>query len=286
MDWARDLPTWPGAETSRQVRAAPHIWHVQETGAGATLLLLHGAGASTHTWRDLIPALAAQHHVVALDLPGQGFTRAGNSARLGLEPMAEDLAALARAEGWAPAAIIGHSAGGAVGLRLAEHLGTSKVIGINAALAPFSGLAGVMFPLMAKLLALNPFTALAFSAGGSALTRAERLIGSTGSTLGPEGLALYARLIADRTHVDGTLKMMAHWDVRPLLNRLAAYPGQAVFLCGAKDAAVPPAVARAAAARMAQAHVEVLPGLGHLAHEEAPAEVGAWILTQLSAEAP
>jgi hypothetical protein len=31
-------------------RLAPHRWHVQVTGTGADVLLLHGAGASAHTW--------------------------------------------------------------------------------------------------------------------------------------------------------------------------------------------------------------------------------------------
>jgi magnesium chelatase accessory protein len=40
------------------------------------------------------------------------------------------------------------------------------------------------------------------------------LIGATGTTLDAEALALYARLIARRSHVDGTLAMMAQWSLR------------------------------------------------------------------------
>jgi magnesium chelatase accessory protein len=39
-----------------------------------TVLLLHGTGASTHSWRALAPLLARRCTVVALDLPGHGFT--------------------------------------------------------------------------------------------------------------------------------------------------------------------------------------------------------------------
>ena len=42
--------------------------------------------------------------------------------RLGLDAMAEDLAALLADQGWQPQAIIGHSAGAALALRLAETL--------------------------------------------------------------------------------------------------------------------------------------------------------------------
>jgi len=39
-----------------------------------TVLLLHGFGASSHMFRDLIPKLATKYHVVAPDLPGFGLT--------------------------------------------------------------------------------------------------------------------------------------------------------------------------------------------------------------------
>ena len=39
-----------------------------------TILLLHGFPTSSHMFRNLIPALAEEYHVVAPDLPGFGFT--------------------------------------------------------------------------------------------------------------------------------------------------------------------------------------------------------------------
>ena len=48
----------------------PHRWHVQVLGEGPTVLLLHGAGGATHSWRGLAPLLATDHRVVMLDLPG------------------------------------------------------------------------------------------------------------------------------------------------------------------------------------------------------------------------
>jgi pimeloyl-ACP methyl ester carboxylesterase len=41
-----------------------------------TLLLLHGFPSSSHMFRNLIPALADQYHVVAPDYPGFGFSSA------------------------------------------------------------------------------------------------------------------------------------------------------------------------------------------------------------------
>src|SRR5262249_14486738 len=48
----------------------------REAGAvtSPALLLLHGFPTSSHMFRDLIPALADDYHVVAPDLPGFGFS--------------------------------------------------------------------------------------------------------------------------------------------------------------------------------------------------------------------
>ncbi len=173
MDWERDLPGWSLPETSTRIVNGPHRWHVQITGTGPDLLLLPGAGASTHTWRSLIPELAKTHRVIAPDLPGQGFTQSPNSARSSLNETVEDITALAEAEDWNPVAIIGHSAGAAIALRLSQTLGPRKIIGINPALDNFPGVAGWLFPLLARMLAANPFTANFFAFGPRPHARAD-----------------------------------------------------------------------------------------------------------------
>ncbi|MDW4499431.1 alpha/beta fold hydrolase [Sulfitobacter sp. D35] len=278
MDWARDLPSWPLNHLSREVDCRPHRWHVQETGEGPTLLLLHGAGATTHSWRDLIPPLAETFHVIAIDLPGHGFTRLGTKSRSGLPTTVDDILALLKAEAWQPAALIGHSAGAAVALSLAERLGRGggdapPVVAINAALGRFEGVASWLFPFLARALALNPLTALAFSAGAPQPARARRLIEGTGSRLTDEGIMYYARLIADRAHVDGTLQMMSQWNVDALSDSLPGLSAPCLFITGQNDSAVSPEISSRAAARMAQAKLLPLDGLGHLAHEEDPARV-------------
>jgi pimeloyl-ACP methyl ester carboxylesterase len=55
----------------------------REAGAidAPTVLLLHGFPASSHMYRNLIPALADRYHVVAPDLPGFGFSGAPDRAQ-------------------------------------------------------------------------------------------------------------------------------------------------------------------------------------------------------------
>ena len=94
--------------------------HVVVAGEGPDVVLIHGAGGATHSWRHLIPLLTDQFRVVAIDLPGQGFTKLGAQRRCGLDQMSEDIVTLCTAENFQPSAIIGHSTGAAIALRMAE----------------------------------------------------------------------------------------------------------------------------------------------------------------------
>lgn len=275
MRWPEDSAGWPHTEHSRIVPNAPHRWHVQEMGQGPTVILIHGAGGATHSWQHLMPLLARDFHVVALDLPGHGFTRSGARRRSGLTTMAEDMALLIAAQGWSPAAFVGHSAGGAIALELGLRLGAAdlRIVTLNGALSNFDGVAGWLFPRLAKLLAMTPFTADVFAAAASSTGNVTRLIEGTGSQLPPGDIALYRRLVADRAHVDGTLAMMSQWSLAGLTPRLGEVPCPVLMLTGAKDRAVPPDVSESAAAKMPRAHAETMEGLGHLMHEEAPEAV-------------
>ena len=273
MDWRRDAPTWPLSENSQFIDVRPHHWHVQRLGSGPVAVLLHGAGGATQSFRHLAPLLAQDFDVLMMDFPGQGFTRLGTRQRSGLPETSADIAALLSAFGVAPDLIVAHSAGAAVALTLAADRPGTPVVGINPALGHFEGTAGWLFPVMAKLLALNPFVPGFFARMARQRGRVDGLLASTGSRLDPAGTDLYRRLISDRDHVDGTLLMMANWSIDPLLERLPEIDAPVLFLTGEQDGAVPPKVARTAAERMQRADVRTYSGEGHLLHETAPEAV-------------
>ncbi|NRA98939.1 MAG: alpha/beta fold hydrolase [Rhodobacteraceae bacterium] len=270
MDWNRDLPSWPLHEISQRISCPPHDWHVQITGSGPEILLLHGAGASTHSWRHVIPLLADRFRVIALDLPGHAFTRLGARHRSGIPAMSEDIAALCKQEGWAPCGLVGHSAGGALSLKLTHHLDPDFVVAINPALANFDGAAGVVFPALARAASMTPFFSTTFSAISGRPNQIRRLLASTGSRFDQESIALYARLASDRDHVNGVLRMMAQWDMKTITKQFGTFTTPTLFLVGDKDGTVPPAVSDKAAAKMPNTDVQHHAGFGHLLQEEAP----------------
>jgi magnesium chelatase accessory protein len=264
---------WPNRSKGRHIRTRPHEWWVVEDGTGPTILLLHGAGGSGHSFAPLLPLLTPHYRCIIPDLPGQGFTRAGARGRFGLDPTANDLATLCDLNGWQPAAIIGHSAGAALALRLSELIPLQGVIGINAALGTFDGLAGTLFPMLARGFAMIPFLPNIIARTWGNAPRVNGLLDGTGSKLGPAARAEYLHLVQMPSHIDGTLGMMSQWNLTPMVARLQANPTPTLLITGAADRTVPPRISRDVAARMPAARYVELPGLGHLAHEEAPETV-------------
>ena len=278
----RDLPEdWPLRQYSQYITGPHHDWHVQVAGDGDCLLLLHGAGGSAHSFRDVLPLLETTFRVVVPDLPGHGFTRLGAQRRSGLAAMAQDISELCQTQGWEPKAVIGHSAGAAIGLEMARHNPIEKLVGINPALDTFDGIAGVLFPAIARVLASVPFAARIFSGASANPARIKALIDSTGSHLTPEGLELYRRLVAREAHVNGALMMMAQWNLADLLRALPEITTDVLFLTGSNDTTVPPRVSAAAASKLPRVLHEDIPGYGHPIHEEAPEMIAKRILSFL-----
>jgi magnesium chelatase accessory protein len=285
--WRIEGRDWPNREASRFVETPDLTWHVQVMGRGPVALLLHGTGAATHSWRGLAPLLARHFTVVAPDLPGHGFSAMPHRRLLSLPGMAGAVARLCTALRVSPDILIGHSAGAAVAARLClDGLASpSRLVALNGALLPLSGVAGQVFSPLAKLLSGVPFVPwmVAWTAADKAAVK--RLLHDTGSALDPQGLDFYARLFRRPGHVAGTLGMMAAWDLPALARDLPRLSPAPLLVVGERDRTIPPHAADRLAALVPGASVVRLHGLGHLAHEEAPEQVARLILPPAQAAA-
>jgi len=185
LAFAREGVDWPNREASAFVEAGSFSWHVQRMGTGPGLLMLHGTGASTHSWEMLEPLLARRFQVVAPDLPGHGFTTAKKAPDLSLPGMARSVAALLTALEFQPEVVVGHSAGAAILARLCldSTIAPKLLVSLNGAFLPFEGASRFLFPSMARLLFLNPLAPrlFAWSADNSSVAS---LLRGTGSKIG------------------------------------------------------------------------------------------------------
>lgn len=273
LQWDVDGRDWPNRPWSRFVNAAGLRWHVQVSpGPRETLLLVHGTGASSHSWRGLAPLLATTYRIVSVDLPGHGFTGSLPAGTATLPGIAGKLTALLQSLEVTPRWAIGHSAGAAIIARMALDgaMPLRGIVSINGALLPLPGWSGAIFPPVAKFLAANSLAARLFAWRANDPAAVRRLVASTGSMLDPTGLDLYGRLIGSPAHVAGTLQMMAAWDLEALQRDLPRLDVPLLLLVGQQDRTVSPAEAGRVQRFIAGARIEPLPGLGHLAHEEEP----------------
>lgn len=276
LRWDTDGRTWPHRTASRFVTAGGLTWHVQEMGGeidgSPPVVLLHGTGAATHSWRGLMPLLARGHRVIAMDLPGHGFTRGRPPGGLTLAGMARAVTALLDALGVLRPQIIGHSAGAAVALRMVlDGLEAERLIGLGAALTPFPGLFAPLLQTLARALVINPFVPRLFAATTRGLGDTEGfLTRATGSTIDAEGLRCYGALLGNAQHCRGALEMMASWDLAGLQRDLPKVTAPVLLIHGERDSAVPTSAVEQARKRLPHTQLTILAGLGHLAHEEQP----------------
>lgn len=245
--------------------------HYIDEGSGPAVILIHGFAGSTFSWRRVLPGLAPAHRVVALDLPGFGFSDRDPARDYGQRAQAERVVALMDLLGIQRATLIGHSMGGAIAERVAaghpdrvERLVLVAAVNAGeASRAPGRGMAaGPMFALIG-VVQRSP---------------------SAMYTLGRRALA---RMVHDRAHateevmrgyidpllLPGTVAAVrkmaaANRDEAPV--DLAAITAPTLVLSGASDAAIPPERGEALAAAIPGARHVTIPEAGHLIAEERP----------------
>ena len=108
---------------SRQVEVAGcslHYYEYRHPNPRGTLLLLHGLGTSSSTWFHLYPFLIKEHSVVALDLPGFGFSTVSNGRRfLFIDEHRTTLERFVDRLGLDAFTLVGHSLGGWIATKYA-----------------------------------------------------------------------------------------------------------------------------------------------------------------------
>lgn len=286
ISWEHDRAHWPHAAHSRFVDVGDVHWHLQDLGDGPVVLLVHGTGASTHSWAGVMTLLAERFRVVALDLPGHGFSRINRPRASSLTGMATALAGLLATEGIRPDVVAGHSAGAAVLARacLDRTLQPRLLISVNGALLPLRGLAGQLFAPAARLLARVSVVPPLFARRAADRRLVVRLLNDTGSRVPPASVDCYQRLMCTPAHVAAALQMMANWDLDPLTRTLADLDCPLHLVACGNDRTVPPSDAEQLARRLPQGQLVRVPGLGHLGHEEDPARF-ADLIASLAAPA-
>ena len=146
----------------------------------------------------------------------------------------------------------------------------TNTIAINAAFGQFSGLAGIAFPYFAKIAASTTISARLLNLLANKEELVRKLLFSTGSIIPEEQIRCYQYLFSSPEHVDGTLQLMADWDLGNFLDQLPQDTAPIHFLVGGKDKTVPSHISESWKKVMRNSILTEYKDLGHRMHEEDP----------------
>ncbi|MEL6962297.1 MAG: alpha/beta fold hydrolase BchO [Pseudomonadota bacterium] len=280
LEWNRDGDGWPNRDFSQFIDVNGLRFHVQCLGDGDPALLVHGTGASTHSFSELATLLSKRFKVIVPDLPGHGFTDMPAYKDLTLPMMAKMLAGLLESLGARPVLAIGHSAGAAILIRmiLNDLIAPRLLVSLNGAILPLHGVPGHIFAPLANLFIKSGFMSRFFAWRARHTGLVSNLMRQTGSTIPDTQLTHYETLARSSAHVDAAIGMMANWDLETLEPELVRLDTDVLLISGGNDRMIAPSQSLRLRRILPNAQLELLSDLGHLAHEEDPRTIDAIIL--------
>lgn len=242
----------------------------RSAGSGAPTLMLHGIGSSSLAFGHQLSALDDELHMVAWDAPGYAASTDPDAA-LDLDGYVDRLAALAGDRfGEEPVHLVGVSWGGVLALRTAASrpglvrsltvIGASLGSGVDPArAAQMRERSGELVRLGATDFARRRGPRLLAPGADPALV--EHVVATMAAAVRPAGYACAA-------------EVMAAADLSGDLGRITA---PTLVMAGAEDRVTGPDRAREIAALVPGSALVLVPGAGHLANQERPALVNAWL---------
>ncbi|MBI1251388.1 MAG: alpha/beta fold hydrolase [Alphaproteobacteria bacterium] len=255
--------------------------HFRDEGDGAAppVLMIHGYSASLHTWDAWSAALGDDYHVLRLDLPGHGLTRAPDGYAASIEAFVGEVEAFVASQGLQKFTIVGSSMGGNVAWQyaLAHPERTDALILVDASGWPDPRVDGGDGPVIFKLLRMPVVGPALLQLDSSAMVRQGLQASFFNPTLVDDAmLARYVEMGRAPGHREILLQMASLSDRQPATNELLSrIQIPTLILSGEADNLVPVASARQFAQAIAGSELVTWPNVGHIPQEEIPAESAA-----------
>lgn len=252
---------------------------------GAPILLLHGLVAEAETFRKLGDQMPSGRRVVALDLPGAGFSERPTTSDTSFDGIAGTIREVIAALDMKSTVLLGHSYGGAIAMRIAVSFPNllHGLILLSPA-HPFSHHEDKLLRFY-----LSPPGRL-FAHSLPMLPRAVHLLAfrrmpGQRTHFGYRDLEPYLHTLRGRGTIAYLLRLLGSWrsDMNELGTELERHPitTPTLLIWGGSDIVVPASTSANLLKHLQTAEQATLPGVGHLPNEEAPEECGALIRTWL-----
>jgi pimeloyl-ACP methyl ester carboxylesterase len=282
------VPDLPGLMTEKELADADSEFieingltvHYKEIGQGeTTFILLHGFGASVFSWHAVMDDFAARGRVIAYDRPAFGLTsRPMPGEWTGESPYSmnanvELLSGLMDALGVEKAVLVGNSAGGAVSVEFALKY-PERVQGLILVDPALGGgdrrFPSWIMPLMAtpQMRHLGPLLVRSIADSGNDTIR---MAWHDPSLITEETFTGYRKPLQtkdwDRALYEFTIASRAS-DMNERLDELKM---PVIVITGDDDRIIPTEYSVQASKNIPGSQLVILPGCGHVPHEECPA---------------
>lgn len=269
----------------RFVRIGDQLVHVEMAGSGPPLVLIHGFGGSTYSWRQVMPRLATSFRVIALDLSGFGFTqRPADPTRYTREAQGELVLHVLDELKLQSAHFMGHSYGGGISLWIAwKHPERVRSLVLVDSSAP-----SYSYDRRTRAAGFRPLTALYLRIKvlhPSTVRRALLRSFHDESLVTPELVEAYW----DRIRIEGVidayhgLTVPVRGPVDEVVLEEIRVPTLVVW--GAEDELIPAESGRKAAEQIPDAEFALIDRVGHVPMEESPEELLHHVLPFLERKA-
>jgi pimeloyl-ACP methyl ester carboxylesterase len=260
IDW-RDV-----SKVGRLVDLDGETVHYVDHGSGPPVVLIHGFGGHTYSYRSLIPDLSRDHRVVALDLLGFGYSERVPDADYSHEAQAGRVLRLMDALGIQKACVVGHSMGGEVAMRVA-----ADAPGRVQRLALVASVSGDRLPTLPPTPLLRAFLPFLSRFLGKRMFRRAFFDESKATE---EVWQEYHRPATIRGSMDGLYNILKHTRRDPPIS-FASITAPVLLMSAEHERIIPGWMSRRLSERFSAAEHVVIGDAGHVLLEERPAECNA-----------
>lgn len=250
--------------------------HVEETGVGPPVVLLHGFGASTFSWRFLVSELASSHRVVAIDLKGFGKSDKPLDGKYSPRDQSILIRRVLEKLELTGVTLVGHSYGGTVALLLAidDVKASSRLIERLVLIGPASHAQAI--PGFIAGLRIPFFGSLATHALPKSLLvmHVLREVFYDRTKISDEVVCAYASPLHTTGAISALVAVASEIippDIEDIVTRYATISLPTLLLWGEKDKIVPFSSIESLSTQLPNVERRVIPDCGHAPHEECPA---------------
>jgi pimeloyl-ACP methyl ester carboxylesterase len=261
--------------------------HVRDEGPrddAVPIVLLHGTGASLHTWDGWTRELTRERRVIRFDLPGFGLTGPSPDGVYSIESYVDTVLALADTLGVQRFVLAGNSLGGYVAWATAvlHPERVERLILVDAAGYPFQSQSVPLAFRIARTPLLNVLMRDVLPRG--VVERSLRDVCGDPTKATPGLVDRYFDLASREGNRAALVARFEQTKPGSLAERVPEIQVPTVILWGSKDRLIPLELGERFARDIRGSRLVVFDALGHVPHEEDPAHTVAAVLPFIQSE--